>query len=102
MGEQTARFLNCVNALANNIRLIGELEPKVAADLVLVQAAPVVPEPAPERLAMHQRLPNERPRSYDDSGDPRVIFAESTTPDTVKVEPVAGGTHITTTQRRAE
>jgi hypothetical protein len=101
MTQEVAKFANVVNALANNLKTITLMEPLVAADLLVVQAAPAVAEPAPERLALNQRLPNERPKSYADSGDPRVIFAEPTQPDTAKVTEVAGGTHIETVRRPA-
>jgi hypothetical protein len=97
MGEQTARFLNCVNALANNVRLITAMEPMIAADLLVVTAAQVTPEPAPERLPMNQRLPNERPTSYLTPYDPR--DPEPQRDDSVKVEPVADGFHAVTTRR---
>jgi hypothetical protein len=101
MEDQVKKFEVTVSALANNIQTVALMEPLIAADLVLVQAAPVVPEPAPERLAMHQKLPLETPKnSYVANYDPREPVPVKD--ESVKVEQVDGGTHITTVSRRAE
>jgi hypothetical protein len=100
MTDQVKKFEVTVGALVNNLKTITLMEPLIAADLVLVQAAPVVPEVAPERMPMHQKLPNERPTSYHTDFDPREPAPQ---PDTsVKVERIADGFHTTTTERRAQ
>ena len=100
MEDQVKKFENTVSALANAIRTVVDLEPKVAADLVLVCAAPVVPEAAPERLALNQKLPKDRPTSSFIDFDPRQ--PEPQRDDSVRVEKIADGFHTTTVNRKAE
>jgi hypothetical protein len=98
--EQVAKFANTVNSLATNFKTVTLMEPLVAADLLLVQAAPVVPEVAPSRMPLHQKLPKDRPTSSAVDFDPREPTPQHD--DSVRVEQIADGFHTTTTQRRAE
>jgi hypothetical protein len=95
--DQVKKFEVTVSALANNARTITLMEPLVAADLLLVQAAPIVPEPAPERMAVNQRLPTDLAKNYSTDFDPRQH--DVAPPDRVHVTQVADGHHTISTRK---
>jgi hypothetical protein len=97
--EALPKFKNVVDALEQNIAIVERNEALVVEDLATATATPIEAVPQ-QAVPVHQKLPLEAPRNYHTDFDPR---EPAPVPDTsVKVEAVADGYHITTTQRRAE
>jgi hypothetical protein len=94
-------FKNVVDALEANAAIVERNEKLIAEDLATIFNVQPIEQVPQQTIALHQKLPVEQPRSYaTDFGDPREhAIAE---PDTVKIEAVDGGAHITTVRRRAE